>query len=222
VTLVSLKADVERNGFAFLPAYRADISADTALPDIGPIVKFAGAAVVQRLEVRSREAAPPNTYGGHYGNAALPLHTDFAHWFIPPRYLALRCVCGNENVATRLLDGRYIVADIGVAELRRTLVRPRRAVKGRRPLLHLLQHTGDADLTILRWDELFLVPASSASNGAFVNVKERIYASETHTVVLRDVGDTLVVDNWRILHGRSSAVTGRDRVLERAYFGELR
>jgi alpha-ketoglutarate-dependent taurine dioxygenase len=39
---------------------------------------------------------------------------------------------------------------------------------------------------------------------------------------LTSPGDTLWVDNWRMLHGRSAVTADQaDRVIERAYFGEL-
>jgi Taurine catabolism dioxygenase TauD, TfdA family. len=35
-----------------------------------------------------------NQYSGNYGLAEFPLHSDLAHWAVPPRYFMLRCVAG--------------------------------------------------------------------------------------------------------------------------------
>ena len=72
-----------------------------------------GFDTVQTLRPIEKDVSPPNTYSGNYGTDEFPLHTDMAHWAVPPRYLLLRCVIGAASVATRLLDGRQLVATIG-------------------------------------------------------------------------------------------------------------
>ena len=41
-------------------------------------------------------------------------------------------------------------------------------------------------------------------------------------ITLANPGDTLIIDNWRVLHGRSSVGEGdTDRMIERVYLSEL-
>lgn len=56
----------------------------------------------------------------------------------------------------------------------------------------------------IRWDPLFLVPMNSRGNDAIrkmANVGK--VTSHEKAVLLKDRGDTLLIDNWRCLHGRS-------------------
>lgn len=57
---------------------------------------------VESLTVSTTAAKPKNTYGGNYGLGTLPLHTDLAHWHIPPRFFMLRCAVADPQVFTML------------------------------------------------------------------------------------------------------------------------
>ena len=208
-------------GFVVLPGHDPTDSTHSALAKIGRIIRNPGFETVQRLIAHVKTDAPPNTYGGHYGYDALPLHSDLAHWFLPPRYVALRCVRGAESVTTNLLDSAQVVKDIGVNVMRRALVRPRRPVAGRRQLLHILEPQGDTGASIMRWDQLFLLPATAASAHVLDAMQSRIDGAAPIGILLGDPGDTLIIDNWRMLHGRSAISACDDRIIERTYMGEL-
>lgn len=211
---------VRKNGFAFLPRHFPEKSTHDAAKEIGAVVQVLGLGEVQTLVPRTTEEATPNVYSGNYGMQAFPLHTDLAHWHIPPRYLALRCVVGTNAVSTVLLSGALVVADVGERVLRRALVMPRRPLGFQRSLLRLYEERLGA--WCLRWDDLFLVPASSAGARACAAVRSTLAASAREEVVLREPGDTLVLDNWRMLHGRSRvAPEFKKRRIERAYLGEV-
>lgn len=76
-------------------------------------------------------------------------------------------------------------------------------------------------LYAFRWDSLFLVPMNEAAH----QVAKLMRADAWHLsdeVTLDNSGDTLIVDNWRVLHGRSKVpLTDIDRRLERIYLSEI-
>jgi L-asparagine oxygenase len=216
-----IAASVAVDGFAFLRGYRPDECLASVAPSFGTVVALPGFETVQRLVARTRHEAPLNAYGGNYGYGPLPLHTDLAHWFIPPRYVILRCIVGTANVATLLLDGKDIVSAIGPVALRRALVQPRRPIGGTRALLHVLEQDRVGTDATLRWDELFLVPVPSLRSDTYAAAHQHIRAASPERIMLRDPGDTLVFDNWRMLHGRSATSADDVRVVERVYLGEL-
>jgi alpha-ketoglutarate-dependent taurine dioxygenase len=178
------------------------------------------AGAPDQLSPRDVSLTRRNTYSGIYGTGAFPLHTDLAHWPRPPRYLLLRCIVGSEGVTTPLLDGARIVTTVGEGVLAFALVRPRRRLDGSMPLLSLLERHPEAHL--LRWDEVFIQPASSAGIDAMEKVREAIAGSEAIQMELADEADTLLVDNWRMLHARSAIPDGCEgRLIERAYLEAL-
>lgn len=211
---------IKRDGYAFIEAYQPiwptakvahDLGSETNLPDVPN---------VQRLVPKPLASATPNSYSGNYGLGQFPLHTDLAHWARPPRYLLLRCVVGSPAVATHVLDGQAVIDTIGRDDLWRALVLPRRPLNGRRALLRLLERVDDRGL--LRWDTLFIRPASDFGKTICDAVVAFLRAASPTPYYLAQPGDTLVIDNWRVLHGRSAiAAAAENRLIERMYLGDL-
>ncbi len=173
---------------------------------------------VHRLTPKKEAESTLNTYSGQYGHNEFPMHTDLAHWFRPPRYILLRCVQGNNYVSTKLLDGNKIVDALGVRVLERALVKPRRPIKGKLRLMRIFQ---SGTPSLFRWDETFIVPASPAGEAGISAVINILREENIVKVILRNTYDTLLIDNWRMLHGRSDVPDGSDnRIIERVYLGD--
>lgn len=207
-------------GYVLLPSYEPFETGELIAGSLGqPLCLEAGSAV-HNLTPVATENSTPNTYSGIYGLGRFPFHTDFAHWRYPPRYLMLRCVVGFEEVPTLLVDGHQLVQRVGGSALSRALVRPRRPVRGKLPLLRLYQRT--ACHSLLRWDEMFLRPASPIGEAGIQALQAAIALENPISVALARRGDTLILDNWRMLHSRSAIPHGcEDRLLERAYLEAL-
>lgn len=209
------------DGYAVLRGHLPDVSTEVAVASLGDVLAIPGATRVQVLRPREKADSPPNIYSGQFGKSDFPMHTDLAHWYVPPKYFVLRCVVGAPDVATRLLDGSGIIVQFGVDTLYRTLLQPRRPSNGNRPLLRMLNST-DVGEHQLRWDSLFVQPATESSSKTVRAVSEFIDAQLETQIYLTNPGDTLVIDNWRMLHGRSAVPpTAASRHIERAYLRSL-
>lgn len=209
------------DGFAFLSGHLPEIAGLPAFSELGDVVRLPRVAEVQVIVPRQTYHAPPNTYSGNFGFHAFPLHTDLAHWFLPPHYFALRCITGSKLVSTNLVDVKDLISVVGRQNLTRTLVRPRRPVNGNRPLLRLLSSRKDGS-EIFRWDTLFVASATRESQVICGTVKDELASIEPKRVLLENPGDTLILDNWRMLHGRSEvSMEDQQRRIERAYFGTI-
>jgi L-asparagine oxygenase len=205
---------VQQSGWALLPRFRTDLPGEAAVADLG--VSWRGSRVHR---VTPRQDGTPNTYSGRHGWGAFPFHTDLAHHGSPPRYIVLRCVCGHPEVRTPLIDGEKMVQAIGPDLLARAVVQPRRPSAGRMRLLRLLER-GEPDR--LRWDEEYIRPASAAGAEAVEAVRTALVLAAPLEVTLAEPGDTLIIDNWRVLHARSPVPpAAADRLIERAYLEEL-
>lgn len=212
--------EVEANGYALVRGHCAMEVGPAAFQEFGPIASLPGLRLVQELTPKSQSESTPNTYSGQYGYDRFPLHTDLAHWQAPPRYLALRCRVGFDQVTTDLVDGRCIEQAIGKGILFRALVRSRRSVRGQICRMRLLSKV--ASHSMLRWDDAYLRPLCTAGQEGMAAIRVTIPAMPLIRLALCDPGDTLVIDNWRMLHGRSHLGAGHaGRVLERAYLEAL-
>jgi len=161
-----------------------------------------------------------NVYSGNYGLGEFPLHSDLAHWANAPRYLMLRCIVPSNEVYTFLYNVQKIIENVGDITIQRALFKPRKKISGHISLLRF--HEKHSGLDKYRWDKLFIVPdnkeaqtiAKHLSNFTSENAELRCYYTAP--------GDTVIVDNWRMFHGRSSVPeTGRDRLIERVYLSEI-
>lgn len=213
-----ISATVAANGFVFVPRLNCEESSEAVISRLGVIEQISHYEDVHDLIPREVTDAAQSTYSGNFGCGEFPLHTDFAHWFTPPRYLVLRCAIGADQVVTRLADSYPLLKRYGEVALGRALVRARTPINGQRPLLKLF----DSGRRIFRWDQLFLVPASSHGATLFSEITLELQKLIVSGTVLKNSGDTLVIDNWRYLHGRSAVPQAqRHRKVHRAYLSVL-
>lgn len=214
--------ELRSNGYVFLEEYFPELSADDAIGQVGVIDSVDGLEVIQNLRPLESVDALPNTYSGAFGKSEFPLHTDLAHWGVPPRYLTLRCIHGSDRVETRILDAAQLIRPNDGTPLQRVLVRPRRPVGGALQLLHLVEKAPAGEACFIRWDSVYLVPATKRSKPVFEELAKQLSQAQTTSVFLASPGDTLIIDNWRMLHGRS-AVPGdsEHRHIQRAYLKEI-
>ncbi len=213
---------IVNDGYAVVRAFKPELSSIDAFETFGKIDSVEGLNSIQALIPREISSTTPNTYSGNFGMSEFPLHTDLAHWAVPPRYLALRCLNGTSTVATHLYDGTELISRFGMESLCMALVKPRRPMQNGQQLLRLLERSDIRDIYRIRWDCLFLKPASATAEELLHRMKIFISNVNPVEVVLLNRGDTLIIDNWRCLHGRSSALGGElARHIDRAYLNSI-
>ncbi len=212
---------VRAQGFAHLSALEPEETTEAIAIRLGEIIAPGRHAAIQTLRPRTAAEAAPNTYSGQYGMNDFPLHTDLAHWPSPPRYFLLRCVVGAEAVPTLLVDSAFLISRVSAVSLARGLMVSRRPIEGKIRLLALRQRTDNGEW-LLRWDRTFIRPASDAGASAAARLTAALAEAPRQLVTLQAPGDTLIVDNWRMLHGRGPIPrAARARLIERAYLSGL-
>lgn len=216
-----LHATIAKEGYIFLHAWHPSLNEAEAVECLGKVQKVSNYEEVHDLTPRDKTDSTANSYSGNFGRGEFPFHTDFAHWFVPPRFLVLRCVVGASEVATRLLDAQSVLSSFESADISRALLQPRRTLNGRRALLRLHELNAVGEMKF-RWDRLFTVPASSHSQRVCDEIEKKLGEAEAKELFLDDPGDTLIIDNWRMLHGRTAVPdSAKTRRIRRAYLSQL-
>lgn len=183
---------------------------------IGKIFKVPTMPLIQTLTPRLKQSELDNTYSGNFGLKEFPFHTDLAHWFVPPRYLFLRSVVSVPDVQTRIIDSKDICNGIDACVLSRAHFKPRKKLDRNANLLKVRQNG------IFRWDSIFIEPANSIAKELSREIQFSLSNTKYINLYLAEKGDCLLIDNWRMLHGRSVvSLTSMDRVIERVYFEEV-
>ena len=79
-----------KNGFVRFRSDSSIISTLDIASAIGDISSVSGVKPVQTLMPRLEENSEKSSYSGNFGYSEFPLHTDMAHWYLPPRFFILR------------------------------------------------------------------------------------------------------------------------------------
>jgi len=184
-----------------------------AAKGLGNIVPARGNVFVESLSPRSSENARAASLSRKFGFGSFPLHCDTAHWLTPCRYIVFGCTeTGKVEAPTLLLD----TAAMELSDTQKVLTRSASFIvrNGRKSFYASLFESGRS---FVRLDPGCMEPISQASVEAmnlfsYENQKSR-------TISFRwKAGDVLILDNWRMLHGRGNESTADpNRRLLRAY-----
>ena len=209
---------LDTTGYCYIASLRPGTDALEIGNSLGEI-SAAGSAAPVELIPREQSEASPTSYSGLYGLNPFPFHTDLAHWRRPPRYLLLRCRVGSPHVKTHLVDGLQIAQSLDMSRLHLAHMQPRRPLKGKIPLLRLYSSSPDE---LVRWDDVFIQPANETARFYCASFRQAIQSAQCTSFALANEGDTLLIDNWRMLHSRSGVpFSARTRIIERTYLDQL-
>lgn len=177
---------------------------------LGTRVPGRAGALEEVIEPQGADDAHPRSLSARYGLDAFPFHTELSHRTRPCRYLLLGCIDpGSLTAATMLLDWRtlgFSSQELDLLEGTAVLVR-----SGRRSFYATILAPGGA---FLRYDPGCLEAVDQRGCIALALIEERIAAGSPQVHHWRR-GDILIIDNWRVLHGRSSSDRGSGRRLAR-------
>lgn len=204
-----------RRGWATYAAECPD--AESIIAELGHIGDLLGTrtggragALEEIIHPHRPDEAHPRSLSARYGLGALPFHTELSHRLRPCRYLALGCVDpGSPSVATLLLDWTrlgFSSDDLELLQAAPVLVR-----SGRRSFYTTIL---PPDHTFLRYDPGCLEAVDARGRTALSRVSDRLSSAAPHSHEWRR-GDILVIDNWRVLHGRDRSEHGSGRRLAR-------
>lgn len=191
--------------------------ADATMSELGKLGDRLGTRVPGRagsleeiVEPQGIVDAHPRSLSARYGLDAFPFHAELSHRTRPCRYVLLGCIDpGSLSAATMLLDWRtlgFSSQELDLLEETAVLVR-----SGRRSFYATILAAGGA---FLRYDPGCLEAVDQRGRMALALIEDRIAAGSPQVHHWRR-GDILIIDNWRVLHGRSSSDRGSGRRLAR-------
>ena len=85
-----MRDEIQGKGFVVREKYQSHLStAEVArsfgtIVDVDRLLPFSKIPSVQSLRPRDATRVKQNQYSGNYGLTGFPLHTDLAHWIVPP------------------------------------------------------------------------------------------------------------------------------------------
>lgn len=155
--------------------------------------------IVEEISPHHMEDSNPNSLSGKYGLDYFPLHCDTSHWIVPCRYILLACKNASDiPVSTKLLD----TLDMNLSSSDRTLVLSSVfLIKNGRKSFYSSILSSSRDF--IRLDPGCMYPLEDDGKRAM-----EIYSYTKQKDIVKEInwqiGDILIIDNWRVLHGRGS------------------
>ena len=182
---------------------------------VGRVIETNFFDTVQILKPKIADKEHKSSYSGNYGLGEFPFHTDMAHWYIPPKYLLLRCIIPAPNVPTNIINLNSIFQEIDFNYDLAHFV-PRKKLESKTSILHLYKKD------ICRWDKLFLKPFNQYARDLELIIADKIANYPYEQIQLKQIGDCLLINNWTMIHSRSAVDEfSLDRCYERVYLSEV-
>ncbi len=138
------------------------------------------------------------TLSNIYGLNNFPLHTDGSHFPIPPRWVILEYASlAHSKTATILVDTfdqKALPANDNIFNNEIYLV-----TGGKKSFLSTIVNKNLHKVSILRWNNLTMKKLNKLDNRSFDNLP-----FNNRTRIEWEPNQTLIFDNWRMLHGREA------------------
>jgi len=167
--------------------------------------------IVQKLVPTIASNAHPKSLSARHSLGDFPVHIDTAHWSSPCRYVILGCSnAGSGERKTKLLDFH----SLSISESEKNLLysTPFRVVNGRHSFY---SNVLSSQRKFIRYDPGCMVPTCCNGTQVFEIFYEERWSNQIEEIEWQ-TGTILIIDNWRMLHGRGSASQDDgDRLLHR-------
>lgn len=167
-------------------------------------------SLMEVVRPQAVDDAHPRSLSARYGLGALPFHAELSHRPRPCRYVLLGCIePGPLSTATLLLDWRTL--NFSPEELHLLESAPIFVRTGRRSFYSTIL---SSDRSFLRYDPGCIEAIDMRGQAALRLVEQRL-AGGLPEVHHWHRGDILIIDNWRVLHGRGTSEQDTGRCLAR-------
>ena len=165
-----------------------------------PTATRTGGSLCEALLPTEAHAAKPRSLSKLHATGEFPLHIDTAHWLRPCRHVMLACVApGLAGRPTLLLDTRRLPLTEHQASLLHSV--PLRVTNGRNSFFStILSQTRP----FVRFDPGCMTATSTNGAKALAVLARQNWPDYIETVQWK-AGMVVVIDNWRLLHGRADA-----------------
>lgn len=175
-----------------------------------PVRSPSGEFARNLIPIENGEAIP-GSFSHKFGKGEFPLHTDTAFWPVPARYLVFRAI-GDTRRKTLIAPVAQVIPR-GLAQKVRASVW---IIRCRRPFYCSMQFQQLGEVGF-RYDPMIMQPANLSAMSVGCSFSSAL-AQFPSIPVDWTIAGTVIIDNWRVLHGRGPAPCGEGpRVLERVY-----
>jgi hypothetical protein len=165
----------------------------------------------KKLYVTSISESRPNTLSARFGTELFPLHSDYSLSAIPARYVTLVSPSARPT-ATLIYDTRPLLSVFGEQFLKRALYK---SEGSKRTFYSNLVSQVDGTY-MFRYNEMTMIPQNDEAK----QVSSFLATCSEHSLKVNwQEYYAVIIDNWRVLHGRDNLnYSGKQQSLWRVTF----
>lgn len=165
-----------------------------------PVASRSDGGLCDTLMPIDANSAKPRSLSKLHSAREFPLHMDTAHWLTPCRYVMLACVSpGSGSRPTLLMDTRRLLLNEHQVSLLHST--PLRVTNGRNSFFSTILSKARP---FVRFDPGCMT-ATTPDGGKALAILARHNWPDYIETVYWESGTVVVIDNWRVLHGRGNA-----------------
>lgn len=165
-----------------------------------PTATRSGGSLCDALLPTEADEAKPRSLSKVHAVGEFPLHVDTAHWLTPCRYVMLACVSpGSASRPTLLMDTRRLQLNDHQSSLLHST--PLRVTNGRNSFFSTILSKARP---FVRFDPGCMTATTPDGALALAVLARQNWPDYIETIHWK-LGTVLVMDNWRMLHGRGCA-----------------
>jgi len=209
---------LKRKGWTELDNYSDETRLLEAAKSIGNIVKQPNQQEIFALYPSEQNDAKKGTFSNLHGKSEFPLHTDTAFLNVPIRYMILNTqkdsFCGTTVLSTKKLFHQISDEEMKIALKSIFLLKTN---KGSYYTSLFFKHLGEEGF---RYDSTCMTPINKHAKD-FVPILQRAINIVEPEVIKWNQYKTVLIDNWKTLHGREPIGTDSKRELKRIYINTL-
>lgn len=165
-----------------------------------PAATRTGGNLCDTLLPTAADPAKPRSLSKIHAVGEFPLHMDTAHWLTPCRYVMLACVSpGSASRLSLLMDTRRLPLSEAQSSLLHST--PLRVTNGRNSFFSTILSKARP---FVRFDPGCMT-ASTPEGVKTLSILEKKNWPDHIETVCWEAGAVVVIDNWRMLHGRGPA-----------------
>jgi len=210
--------NLNENGFVELESGSSDNELIDIATKVGKIVPHPNGEMVFILTPKDENTAFKGTFSYDHGFGEFPLHTDTAFLKRPVRYLLLHMV-DKSPCDTTIIPVKKVLENLSEYEMD-VLKRAIYIVKTHKEQFYTSISFKEGSIEGFKYDPSCIFPFNKSAKEIEPKLKRII--SEINLLDIKWTGNkTIILDNWKNLHGRKAVGNNYERKLKRIYINLL-
>lgn len=205
---------LESKGWLELNGYSTNDELKELAFKLGQVVKHPNGQEIYTLKPKDGMNSGKGTFSNKYGFGKFPLHTDTAFYAHPIRFMILNS-SKESNCHTTIVPIKKVLELLNEEEMHK-ISRAIYIVKTNENRFFTSLIFNELGIQGFKYDPSCMFPYNKKAKEAETKLRELL--SKVKPIEIKwTKNKTVIIDNWRTLHGRSTAKSEENRELKRIY-----